>query len=195
VYYVACTIDGYIARADGSRDWALPDGEHFADLIAKFPETFPVHLREALGITHHPRRFGAVLMGRKTYEVGANAGITSPYAPLCQYVVSRSMSQTLPSTVHLHRGAALALVRQLKAEDGKDVWLCGGSTLAASLFCEVDELILKINPVVIGSGIPLFDGRVHSRPTTLAEHKVYANGFVLARYDLHRQRASVAEET
>ena len=35
VYYVACTIDGYIARADGSRDWALPDGEHFADLIAK----------------------------------------------------------------------------------------------------------------------------------------------------------------
>jgi dihydrofolate reductase len=80
-------------------------------------------------------------------------------------------------------------VRQLKAEEGRDIWLCGGGKLAASVFTEIDELILKINPVVIGSGIPLFDGAVSTRATILTEHKVYANGFVFARYDLPRAGA------
>jgi dihydrofolate reductase len=84
--------------------------------------------------------------------------------------------------VHLHRGAALELVRQLKAEQGKDIWLCGGAKLAAGVFTEIDELILKINPVLIGAGVPLFDRVAVTRATTLSEHKVYPNGFVLARY-------------
>ena len=184
VYYVACTVDGFIAYEDGSFDWALFRGEHFTDLIEKFPETFPVHLRQVLGVSQNPRRFDTVLMGRKTYEVGLNAGIASPYEPLRQFVVSRSMPEIPHTAVHFHRGAALDLVRQLKAEEGKDIWLCGGAKLAASVFTEIDELILKINPVVIGSGIPLFDGAVNARATMLTEYKVYANGFVFARYDL-----------
>ncbi len=184
VYYVACTVDGFIARKDGSFDWALPTGDHFADLIERFPETFPAHIRPALGVAGHARRFDAVLMGRRTYEVGLNEGITSPYAPLQQFVVSRSLPDTPISAVHLHRGTALELVQRLKSEMGKDIWLCGGGKLAAGVFTEIDELILKINPVLIGSGIPLFDGVAGTRVTTLVEHRVYSNGFVLARYDL-----------
>ncbi|HLJ51186.1 MAG TPA: dihydrofolate reductase family protein [Bryobacteraceae bacterium] len=184
VYYVACTVDGFIARADGSFDWALFEGEHFTDLIDRFPETFPAHLRLAMGVPEIGRRFDTVLMGRKTYEVGLNAGITSPYAPLRQFVVSSSMPEIPDSGVHLHRGAALELVRQLKAEEGgKDIWLCGGAKLAGGVFPEIDELILKINPVLIASGIPLFDGIAGTRATSLTEHKVYANGFVFARYE------------
>jgi dihydrofolate reductase len=77
VYYVACTVDGFIAREDGSFDWALHQGEHFAELIERFPETFPAHLRQALGVPQNARRFDTVLMGRKTYEVGLHEGITS----------------------------------------------------------------------------------------------------------------------
>jgi len=84
--------------------------------------------------------------------------------------------------VHLHRGAALELVRQLKREKGRDIWLCGGAKLAAGVLPEIDELILKINPVLIGAGIPLFDGAPVTRPATLSEHKAYPNGFVLVRY-------------
>src|SRR5262249_18508995 len=191
VYYVACTVDGFIAREDGSFDWALFHGEHFTELIERFPETFPAHLRPALGIPHKPRQFDTVLMGRKTYEVGLNQGITSPYDPLRQFVFSRSMPKSPNSAVHLHRGAALELVRQLKSEEsGMDIWLCGGGKLAAGVFTEIDELVLKINPVLIGAGIPLFCGVAFNRPTRLTEHKVYPNGFVFARYAF--QRESVA---
>ena len=55
--------------------------------------------------------------------------------------------------------------------------------LAASVFTEIDQLILKINPVVIDAGIPLFDGVAGTRSIALTEHIVYPNGFVLAHYD------------
>ena len=182
VYYVACTVDGFIARADGAFDCFLFQGEHLPDLIERFPETLPAHLRLALGASQNARRFDTVLMGRNTYEVGLREGITNPYTPLRQYVVSRTMTESLDPAVGLHRGSPMDLVRRLKAEDGKDIWLCGGAKLAAAVFTEIDELILKIHPVLIGTGIPLFDGAVGTLPATLVEHKVYANGFVLARY-------------
>ncbi len=191
VYYVACTVDGFIARADGSFDWALFEGEHFADLIERFPETFPAHLRPAFGVPETARRFDTVLMGRKTFEVGLREGITSPYKPLRQLVVSSAMQESPDSTVRLHRGSPLDLVHQLKAEDGKDIWLCGGAQLAAGVFTEIDELILKINPVLIGSGIPIFNGAAGTRPASLVEHKVYPNGFVFVRYGFAGAKRSV----
>jgi dihydrofolate reductase len=182
IYYVACTVDGFIARKDGSFDCFLFEGEHFRDLIARFPETFPAHLRPALGVPEDARCFDTVLMGRLTYEVGLREGVTSPYAPLRQYVVSRSMPQSPDPAVELYRGAPLELVRSLKSEDGRNIWLCGGSKLAGAVAPEIDELILKINPVLIGTGIPLFEGFEGTVPATLIEHTAYANGFVLARY-------------
>jgi dihydrofolate reductase len=188
VYYVACTVDGFIARSDGSLDCFLFHGGHFADLIARFPETFPVHIRPALGVSEGPKRFDTVLMGRHTYEVGVREGITNPYAPLRQYVVSRTMRESPDAAVRLHKEDPLQLVRRLKAESGMDIWLCGGAKLAAAVAPEIDELILKINPVLIGAGIPLFDGRESVLPVELLEHDKYSNGFVLARYSIARNR-------
>jgi dihydrofolate reductase len=94
------------------------------------------------------------------------------------------MLESPDASVELHRGRPLELVQRLKAETGKDIWLCGGSKLAAAVVTEIDELILKINPVVIGAGIPLFDGFAGTRTARLVEHKSYSNGFVFARYAL-----------
>ena len=172
VYYVACTIDGFIAREDGSFDWFLTEGEHFADLLEFFPETIPAHLRDMLGVRAENRRFDTVLMGRKTYEVGLKVGITSPYPHLRQYLFSHGITESPDREVQLVSTDAVSMLKELKREVGKDIWLCGGSELATRLFPEIDELILKINPVLIGSGIPLFDGASGTRPATLAEHKV-----------------------
>jgi dihydrofolate reductase len=184
VYYVAVTLDGFIARLDGTFDGFLFDGPHFRDLIDRFPETFPSHLRGVLGIAADAQRFDTVLMGRATYEVGLRDGITSPYGHLRQYVVSQTLPASPESVIALHRGNPLELARRLKSEEGKDIWLCGGGKLAAALAPQIDELILKINPVVIGKGIPLFDGVAATRPAELLEHRPYSNGFVLARYRL-----------
>jgi dihydrofolate reductase len=186
IYYVAVTVDGFIARPDGSFDCFLFEGEHFPDLFARFPETFPAHLREKLGISGEPRCFDTVLMGRSTYEVGLREGITNPYHPLRQYVVSTRMRDSPDPGVELYGGDPLDLVRRLKSESGMDIWLCGGSKLAGSVFNEIDELILKINPVVIGAGIPLFHRAEDAVRASLVEHTAYPNGFVLARYELGR---------
>ena len=72
------------------------------------------------------------------------------------------MSTTLESApataVEVVSGDPLARVRELKAEDGLGIWLVGGGRLAHALLPEIDRLVIKLNPSVIGSGVPLFDG-------------------------------------
>jgi len=185
-YYVACTVDNFIARVDGSFDFFLMEGPHYADLLANYPETFPAHAWEHFGIKGGNRVFDTVLMGRRTYEVGLNIGVTSPYTHLRQYVFSHTMEESPSPDVTLVSGDPLACVRRLKRDEGKDIWLCGGGTLATAVFPEIDELILKINPILLGAGIPLFEGVIPKTDLTLTESKVYDNGFMLARYRTRR---------
>ncbi|MDQ2691638.1 MAG: dihydrofolate reductase family protein, partial [Chloroflexota bacterium] len=158
IYYVACTLDRFIARSDGSFDFFLPEGPHLADLFDSFPETVPGHLRAALGVTRVNQRFDAVLLGRATYEVGLREGVTSPYPHLQQYLFSRSLTESPSAEVELVSEDALPVVEELKRKPGKDIWLCGGAQLAAHLFSQIDELVLKVNPILLGEGIPLFAG-------------------------------------
>jgi dihydrofolate reductase len=186
VYYVACTVDGFIAREDGSFDCFLSEGEHFADLISLFPETFPGHMRAALGVSGPNQRFDAVLMGRSTYAVGADHGFTNPYPSLQQYVVSSSMAASPDPAVTLVKGDPADLVRSLKRQPGRDIWLCGGGQLAASLVGEIDQLILKVNPVIIGAGIPLFGAGFPPAGLALTASKAYPNGVLLLDYAVSR---------
>ena len=185
VYYVACSLDGFIAREDGSFDFALPDGEHLQDLARRFPETFPGHLRGALGISAPNQRFDTVLMGRATYEVALKLGITSPYPHLKQYLFSRTIAYSPDPGVELVPDDPAATVKRLKQQSGKDIWLCGGARLAAAVFTEIDELILKFNPVVLGTGIPLVAAR-REASLELVDSHTYANGFMVVRYGVGR---------
>lgn len=69
-YFVACSVDGFIAQTDGSHEGFSQDSDYFADIFASFPETVPSHLRDLMGIYAENKWFDTVLMGRKTYEVG-----------------------------------------------------------------------------------------------------------------------------
>ncbi len=183
-YYIACSVDGFIARNDGSFEGFLQEGEHIADLLESFPETFPVHFRDALGINPENKCFDVVLMGRKTYEVGLNVGIANPYPHLKQYVCSRSMKESPDPNVELVSEDVVGLVKSLKNETGKDIWLCGGADLATTLFAEklIDMLILKVNPFIMGSGIPLFREAIAQTNLELTDSKIYGNGVLLLHY-------------
>jgi len=186
-YYVACTLDKFIAREDGSFDFFLNEGEHVADLLKHFPETIPVHFREMLGITAENQQFDAVLMGRKTYEVGLQEGITNPYPQMQQYLFSRTLQESPDPAVELVTTEPLAYVNELKQQPGKDIWLCGGGKLAATLFPAIDEMILKIHPILLGSGIPLFAGAIQLTLLELTQSRIYDNGFMLMHYRLKHQ--------
>ena len=184
VYLGACSVDMFIARPDGSYDLLLQEGEHMTDLLDSFPETMPGHLRDVLGIRGENKRFDAILMGRGTYEEASKVGLTNPYPHMHQYVFSQSMRERPDPRVELVSEDAVARVNCLKQESGKDIWLCGGSTLAATLFDQIDELILKVSPILLGSGKSLVAGGI--KPTGLVpiESKSYRNGVILLHYRL-----------
>lgn len=156
-YYVAATLDGYIAGPDGEFDFFPFEGELMETVLADYPETLPVHARAALGVADTPnRRFDTVVMGRATYEPAMKAGITSPYPHLTQYVVSSSLR--VDDTDVQVATDPVGLVRGLRVSDGLGIWLAGGGKLAAALRDEIDEIVIKRNPIVLGSGVSLFEG-------------------------------------
>lgn len=73
-------------------------------LNARFPETIPTDLREAVGITEDNKVFDAVLMGRKTHEVGLPHGIVSLCRQLRQYVFSTTLDELPGPDVELVGG-------------------------------------------------------------------------------------------
>ncbi len=130
--------------------------------------------------------FDAVIMGRKTYEVGLPFDVTDPYPHLDSYVLSASMEWSPDPKAKLIREDAVGFVRILKQQPGGDIYLCGGSQLAGSMFNAglIDEIILKLNPLVIGPGIPLFTGVEKAVSLRLAGTKIYSSGVVLLTYTL-----------
>ncbi|NNG20099.1 dihydrofolate reductase [Naumannella sp. ID2617S] len=157
IYLIAVSLDGYIADAAG--EWSSFDSspELLADLFTEYPETCPVQAREALGVTAPPRHFDTVIMGARTHRPALDAGLTSAYPHLRQYVVTHRTD--LPNDPTLRTTTdPVGLVRELKSQPGKNLWLCGGGDLAGQLVDEIDEFHLKVNPVLLGSGTPLLAG-------------------------------------
>ncbi|MEM6793630.1 MAG: dihydrofolate reductase family protein, partial [Acidobacteriota bacterium] len=169
-YYVAASLDGFIAQEDGSFGAFSWDEEVVADFVSDL------------------ERFGTVLMGRKTYEAGLNEGKTSPYPAMRQIVFSRTFKESPDPAVELVRGDLAAFVRGLKSESEAPIWLCGGGEVASTLLGAglVDRMVVKLNPVVLGSGIPLFGSGVNATPLKLIETKVYGCGIVLLTYEVSR---------
>lgn len=185
VYYVAVSLDGFIAGPNGEYDAFLFEGDHAEAIIAELPETLPGHVRRMIGITAPNVRFDTVLQGWGSYRVALDAGIDSPYAHLHQIVASRS-AHSMPDDVAL-TSDPVATVRDLKAQSGRDIWLCGGGEIAGSLVHEIDRLILKRNPIVLGAGIPLFGRtRVENRRLDLVGARPFESGVVFEEYVRHR---------
>jgi dihydrofolate reductase len=189
VYYIALTLDGFIAGPDGADPtgpdgfWPIPE-DYLRHLAAEYPETLPGPAREALGITAEGTRFDTVLEGRRSYEIGLKAGVDDAYPHLRHLVFSRTLGKSPDPNVEVVSADPITRVRELKAEEGKDIWLIGGGDLAATLYPEIDRLIVKLAPLTIGTGIPLFgrDATFDPRTWDLTDHTVMDSGALFLTY-------------
>jgi dihydrofolate reductase len=182
VYYVAVSVDGRIAGRDGDFSMFSTEGDHMAWMFEHYVDGLPAIAHEALGLTPDGSRFGAVVMGWNTYAAGFPQGVRDPYPHLDQVVLTRDHAdEQVPDGLRVVTGDPVGEVRRLKEQSGADIWLCGGGALAAQLAGEVDRMVLKISPVVIGDGIPLFAGPA-PMDLRLIESTCFESGVVVNEY-------------
>ncbi|MFF1678570.1 dihydrofolate reductase family protein [Streptomyces sp. NPDC058256] len=190
-YFIACSIDGFIGAPDGDAQSFMPfvDEEFLEDFLkAEYPETLPTHGRRPLGIDDlENRNFDTIIQGRASYDIALDLGVTSPYAHLREYVASRSLKESPDPHVEIVADDVVGKVRELKAEDGEfGIYLCGGSQLAGALIDEVDELVIKTYPVVLGSGMPMFGSGFDVAEFALDQVRVFKNGVLVRTYSRKR---------
>lgn len=166
IYHVATTLDGFIALPDHSFGCFIQEGPAVEEFVAQLLE------------------YGGVVMGRRTYDIGYKQGVTNPYPFLASYVVSRTLPKDVDDNVRVLGDDAIETIAKLKEQRGKPLWLCGGAELATSLFRArlVDEVIVKLNPVLLGEGIPVVAQLPSHVPLRLLSHKAYESGLVLLHY-------------
>ncbi|WP_280341759.1 dihydrofolate reductase family protein, partial [Nocardia abscessus] len=101
---------------------------------------------------------------------------TPTFAHFAICVVSATGGRFFLRPVELVERDPVGLVRELKRQDGMDIWLAGGGKFAAALLEEIDELVIKSYPVVAGTGVPGFAGEF--RPTLFrpTERTEFGNG-------------------
>ncbi|MFP3125605.1 dihydrofolate reductase family protein [Ectobacillus funiculus] len=174
IYHIAVTVDNFIADLDGTADDSifLYEGEHVSDFIIDV------------------QQYDVVLMGAKTYEYGfqfgAKPGEPGYFKELKHYIFSNTMQFESNDKVELVKGNAVDFIKGLKMKEDGKLWLSGGGQLAGSLIEQklIDQLVLKVNPVMIGAGIPLF-GNVNPRlHLELIDIKRYTNGVVKTTYNI-----------
>jgi dihydrofolate reductase len=164
---LANSLDNFIAREDHSTDWLVWDDE-VAAITAEYWKTIDT-----------------VVMGRKTYEVALKHGITA-YPEVKNYVFSRTLGPR--DGVEIVNEDPVAFMQRLKQEPGKGICVMGGGELAYTLLQAglIDELGLNIQPVLLGSGIPLFHGMQKQINLELLESRQLKCGSVYVRYRIRR---------
>jgi dihydrofolate reductase len=135
---------------------------------------------------------GAILLGRKTYEdfykVWPNRK-DNPFTPVLnntlKYVASRTLTEPLPwMNSKLLAGSAEDSVARLREGPGKDIVILGSGELVHSLLRRdlIDELMLTINPIVLGTGRRLFRDGTPPTPLRLVRSITTSKGVVIANY-------------
>lgn len=142
--YIATTIDGFIAREDGSLDWLtslpVPEGEDYG--YQKFYDTIDT-----------------VVMGSSTYKEILGFNVPWPYAGGKSFIFSSNPEFSIETeNTELVNELNSEAVELIKSQSSKNIWIVGGGKIISAFLKlgVVDEIILTIVPVILGQGIRLF---------------------------------------
>jgi dihydrofolate reductase len=177
-YYTATSLDGFIATEDDSLDWLFPLGD--------INDTgYPAFIAEV----------GALAMGATTYEwilrhsdkVAQETGSKWPYAQPAWVFTHRELPRVERADIRFVQGSVEQAHREMiEAARGKNIWVVGGGDLAGQFHDAglLDEAIIQVASVTLGSGKQLFPRRVTSPPWKLLSVRQIGAGFAELRYQL-----------
>ncbi|HFI0254215.1 TPA: dihydrofolate reductase family protein [Streptococcus suis] len=170
VLNIAMSLDGFIARKDGSYDWIEGHGTNQYDTALQFD---------------NPAFFSAcdtVIMGRKSLE-DCPLEMIEGYQNK-QFIIASRRAQTDYDNVRFVQDI-VAEIERLRAEEGSDIWLFGGAGLVQTCLEAklIDHFIIGIIPTILGEGISLFDQLEEEQKLTLVESTV-TGGIAMLRYDI-----------
>lgn len=184
-YYTAASLDGFLATEDHSLEWLFP-------LVDIQDTSLPEFMR---GV-------GALAMGSSTYEwmlkhvVNAPAGGAPwPYAQPTWVFSSRRQPAVPGADIRFVYGDVRPVHESMRAavqESGKNIWLVGGGELVGKFFDAglLDEIIVQVGSVTLGSGHPLLPRRIaQPRRLELLEVKRFGPGMAELRYEILREGA------
>lgn len=166
VYYVAASLDGYIATEDGRVDWLPPiepGGEDYgsAGLLASVD---------------------ALIMGARTYEFCLSLGAW-PYPKHPTWVFAHG-GTAAPPAVTITSATPGEGVAAMERAGARRAWLVGGGRLAASFRAEglLARYVVSVVPVVLGRGIPMLAPAPGREGLALVASRVYPDGIVQLEY-------------
>ncbi len=180
-YYVAQSLDGYIAESDGGLDWLLGYEGPITDASEATEGTYDEFFAQV----------GAAAMGSATYEfILAEANEGWPYEGRpCWVFTTRDLPVARGADVRFVNGPVGSVGERMKASAGeRNLWLIGGGDLASQFADEglLDQLLVTVVPVVLGAGLPTFARRLEGKGLRLTRTRAFANGMTELAYDFVR---------
>jgi dihydrofolate reductase len=168
--HVAVSLDGMIARADGSFDWL---------------EGFPA---EEFGLEPFLAGVDAILMGRATYDAVRGMGGDWPHPGKPCFVVTSRPLPDAPAEAEARPGDLAAVVAEMEARGFGLVWAEGGGQLIRGLLAlgRLDVLEMALIPVALGQGIPLFPPGTPETRLRLRQADPKPGGALHLVYDIAR---------
>jgi dihydrofolate reductase len=145
ILYIATSVDGYIAQPE--------DDLSFLSIVEKEGEDY--------GYAEFIKTIDTVIIGRKTYDWILSHVPEFHHADKTTYVITRTPRESY-GTTHFYTGSLKELITELKRKEGKDIFCDGGAEIVNALLKEnlIDEFVISIIPILVGSGTKLFnDGR------------------------------------
>jgi uncharacterized protein YhfF/dihydrofolate reductase len=167
IYYVAASVDGFIATPDGGIAWLAPFEASAEDY----------------GYAEFYASVDALLLGSRTYEQTLTFDPWPYPGKPCWVFSGRPLAAAQPGVI-VTAQTPRQVAAELATRRVRRAWLVGGGRLADAFRTEglITEYIVSIIPVILGAGIPLFGAAGLQEELHLVEHKVYLNGVVQLKY-------------